>query len=353
MVQRGDEASPLALALIARLLSDPVDPEIPEELAGEEELCRIHGYLIRLRATLNQFAVGDFNHVITDRGVIAGRLKALQANLRHMVWQVKQVEEGDFSQRIHFLGEFSESFNSMVTQLDAALTAMRQKEAKLLELSASLQVEIAKRNEALTALEKSEAEFRYLAEHDPLTDVMNRRSFFEMGGITLRHCHKHHLSCCLVMLDVDHFKRFNDTYGHLEGDKALKHVARLSKNSLRQKDILARFGGEEFVFLFSQADLEQGRGAAERIRVSLESHPVVLDNGQEVHITASLGVVQIPTENLSDNPSLLIKAINVADHALYQAKNAGRNIVKVADINEVSEIAVKHAPDSAKEVVSW
>jgi diguanylate cyclase (GGDEF)-like protein len=335
MEQREEDLLALALEHIAKLLHDPAEPDIPAELADNEQLRGIHGYLSRMRELLNSYATGDFSPAIRDRGVFAGRLKTLQANLRHMVWQVKQVAEGDFDQRVHFLGEFSESFNSMVAQLDAALTTMRNKEAELTALSQSLQEEIAKRNLALQALERSEAEFRYLAEHDPLTGVLNRRSFFNLADIEMQRSAMNKEDCCLIMLDVDFFKRFNDSYGHLEGDKALKHVAAIGKKTLRQKDILARFGGEEFVFLLPYTNLEKGHAVAERIRRSIATTPVMLDQGKEVFVTASLGLVALPTREQEAGSALLARAISAADEALYQAKEQGRNVVCVASIDDV------------------
>ena len=335
MAQREKETLSLALDHIARLLHDPAEPEIPAELTDNESLRQIHDYLSRMRELLSSYATGDFGPAIRDRGVFAGRLKALQANLRHMVWQVKQVAEGDFSQRVRFLGEFSESFNSMVVQLDAALTEMRKKEAELTALSHSLQEEIVKRNAALQALEQSEAEFRYLAEHDPLTEVLNRRSFFRLAELEVQRSIMSKDHCCLAMLDVDFFKRFNDSYGHLEGDKALKHVAAVGKSTLRQKDILARFGGEEFVFLFPSANLEQGHSVAERIRQNVAASPITLDSGENASLSVSIGLVEIPIAKLDHaDATILARALNAADEALYLAKEQGRNTVRIASIDD-------------------
>ena len=317
---------------IHKLLHEPTEPKLPQELSENATLCGIHEYLIGLRSTLTQFSSGDFSRDITLRGVIAGRLKALQSNLRHMVWQVQQVDNGDFTQRVDFLGEFSQSFNHLVEQLDATLTAMRNKEQELLTLSRSLEYEVEQRNFTLRALEQSEAEFKYLAEHDSLTEVLNRRSFFDLAQREMMHAYGSKDSCCLALLDVDLFKRFNDTYGHLEGDCALKHVASISKAGLRQDDIMGRYGGEEFIFLFPRADLAQGMAVAERIRLSIAEQPVRIAQG-EVLITASLGVTNIlPDRRNDDFLQLLQRAIRTADLALYAAKDAGRNCVRFADL---------------------
>jgi diguanylate cyclase (GGDEF)-like protein len=340
MGDQRDDNLVLALDHILKLLTAASAPEIPAAVADSELLDTIHGYLIRLRFILSRFASGDFSPTITDRGVTSGNLKALQANLRHMIWQVKQVAEGDFSQRVQFLGEFSDSFNSMVVQLDAALNAMKEKEEVLTAMSNQLKDEVLERNKALRALERSEAEFRYLAEHDPMTGVLNRRSFFSLAELELRRNAMASSPCSLVMLDVDHFKRFNDTHGHLEGDKALKHVASHGRNSLRQGDIMARFGGEEFLFLFPHVDLPQGSIAANRIRLAIADNPVVLDSGEQVPITVSMGIVRIPPDSADNETRTLMRAISAADQALYEAKQTGRNRVIVGSMEAVSPESV-------------
>ena len=126
------------VAFYHKMIHDPVMPEMPPEFAEVEGLADALERVSKLRNILDAFSRGDLSPDISLRGVIAGRLKALQANLLHLTWQIRQVADGDFSQRVDFMGEFSVSFNSMVEQLDAALTA----------------------------LSKSEARFRYMAEHD-------------------------------------------------------------------------------------------------------------------------------------------------------------------------------------------
>ena len=250
-----------------------------------------------------------------------------------MIWQVKQVAEGDFSQRVQFLGEFYESFNSMVVQLDAALTAMKRKEEDLTAMSNQLKDEVMERNKALRALERSEAEFRYLAEHDPLTGVLNRRSFFGVAELELRRNAMAASPCTLAMLDVDHFKRFNDVHGHLEGDKALRHVAFHGKNTLRQSDIMSRFGGEEFLFLFPHVDISQGHIAANRIRLAIAANPVELDSGEKAPVTVSIGIVRIAPGSEGGETRTLMRAISAADQALYTAKQNGRNQVAIGDMD--------------------
>ncbi|SBW03294.1 Response regulator PleD (fragment) [uncultured delta proteobacterium] len=144
----------LLVAHLAKVIHDPVMPEIPPELADVAGLGAIQEHMGSLRDILDAFSRGDFSPNVRLRGVIAGRLKTLQASLLHLCWQIQQVADGDFTQRVDFLGEFATSFNSMVAQLDAALTALRHKEDELTRLTLALQHEVEQKADALGALSK-------------------------------------------------------------------------------------------------------------------------------------------------------------------------------------------------------
>ncbi|MCC8116650.1 MAG: diguanylate cyclase, partial [Planctomycetes bacterium] len=266
---------------------------------------------------------------ITTPGVVCCMGKSLQANLNHVIWQMEQVEAGDLTQRVDFMGDFSAAFNSMVFQLDSALTALRNKERELTAITEELRQEVEKREAALRALQQSEENFRYLAEHDPLTGILNRRSFLTQAELQLaRNTIMDHPSSIAIM-DIDHFKQFNDTHGHPAGDRALKHVAEVSGSILRPNDIMGRMGGEEFLFFFSKTNIDQARRVAERIRERIADSPVPVDHGQAI-ITAPSGVVSFTAQRdgQSAGGGVLEQAMAVADEALYRAKAAGRNKVR-------------------------
>jgi len=294
------------LAHIQKLLHDKQSPELPKELAEEPLLIEIHNALKMIREVTQAFSTGDLSASITAQGFIQDCLKTFQSNLRHLIWQVQMVERGDFSQQVYFMGEFSVAFNSMVQKLQQGLTEIK-KQGKILK--------------------ESEARFRFLASHDSLTGVYNRRSFIELAEVDLIDAADRSVSCCLAMMDIDHFKNFNDTYGHLAGDEALRHVARTVEESLRKNDFMGRYGGEEFIIFFYNADEETGLKIVERLRKNLAEKPVQLENGP-VSIHASFGV----TGNRREDPrgkDYIEKLINNADTALYAAKKAGRNMVKL------------------------
>ncbi len=331
-----EKITSLIVKHIDGLLAGSSSPSVPEELAGNEEFVALHNRLMELRLIISDFAKGNLSHSIKMRGFVAGGLKALQSNLRHLTWQAQQVERGDFKQEVHFLGDFSVAFNSMVAQLDRTMKELRQNEEALTVLTDSLQKEIDLRTAAANALKKSEARFKYLAEHDALTNTLNRRSFHAMILSELSNAHENDTTCCVALLDVDHFKMFNDTYGHTEGDIALQHIVAVAQGHLRQTDMLGRYGGEEFIFFFGKADLDQGMAVADRIRLAIESTPVKLSNGTQIPISASIGVAVIKPEwyDAENADKLLQFHIANADNALYKAKQASRNAVEPAPVIE-------------------
>ncbi len=329
-----DEASrpvDILVGYLTKIFLDPVMPEMPPELADVRGLPALRDQLEQLRNLLDAFSRGDFSPSIHMRGAIAGRLKNLQAGLLHLSWQCQQVAEGDFSQRVEFLGEFAASFNSMVEQLDSALSALRQKEEELTRLTLALQHEVSQKAEAFEALSKSEARFRYMAEHDPLTGVCNRRSFYDLAVMELEQARREFLPCMLLIFDIDHFKRFNDTYGHLDGDAALRHVTNTIKHGLRDQDILGRYGGEEFVLLLPGVDKSMGESVAERLRHAVATSPVMTKTAGPATVTISIGLVFVPPEGEGEvKVTYLEKLLGHADEALYQAKALGRNRLMVS-----------------------
>jgi diguanylate cyclase (GGDEF)-like protein len=294
-------------------------------LADIALLQEIHTDLKAIRETLYTFSGGDISPNITVRGIIPGCIKALQAHLRHLIWQVQMVAQGDFSQHVQFMGEFSSAFNGMVCQMDATLKALKEKEAALTALTDSLRSEMDLRSSVMEALQESESRFKYLASHDPLTGALNRRAFMERAAAELKAGGMVERPCGIVMMDIDYFKNFNDTWGHQAGDEALRHVVQVMEALLRKNDFLGRYGGEEFVFFFEGVDRQRGIAIAERIRKAVETQPVMLESGP-VPITASFGVA-VSDVHKSRDDNYVEALIHDADVALYGAKASGRNRV--------------------------
>ncbi|MDX1588776.1 MAG: diguanylate cyclase [Oleiphilaceae bacterium] len=168
---------------------------------------------------------------------------------------------------------------------------------------------------------KLEYQLRYLARHDELSGMPNRRYFMQRGDTELNRARRYHNPVSLVLVDLDHFKRINDQHGHKAGDEVIQAFAALCQKTLREQDMAARIGGEEFVLLLPETGLDGARTLAERLREELAG-TAIRAAGADIPVTASMGVVEaLPeTEALG---SLLARA----DRALYRAKGEGRNRV--------------------------
>ena len=168
-----------------------------------------------------------------------------------------------------------------------------------------------------------EEALRDMASRDPLTGIYNRRSFMELARSQLARAHRFSEPMSVFVLDVDHFKRINDSYGHATGDDALRMVAGGCQAILREYDILGRLGGEEFVVVLPGATAEESRVVAERVRRHLSRMAIPGPEGR-FHLTSSIGI-----SALDGAYDTLEKAIHRADLALYRAKREGRNRVVV------------------------
>jgi diguanylate cyclase (GGDEF)-like protein len=172
-------------------------------------------------------------------------------------------------------------------------------------------------------MEKSNEALRELAVRDGLTGLFNHRHFQDILGMELNRAGRYGRKLCLIMLDVDHFKIYNDTHGHPEGDILLKTLAGILLDRIRDVDNACRYGGEEFIILLPETDRASGRIVAEDIRNHVENHPFKGQESQPLgKVTVSLGVAEFPGDGI-DGASL----IKMADEALYRAKNNGRNLV--------------------------
>jgi diguanylate cyclase (GGDEF)-like protein/PAS domain S-box-containing protein len=159
---------------------------------------------------------------------------------------------------------------------------------------------------------------------DALTGVYNRRGLFQSGEFEFTRAQRTKRRFCALMLDIDHFKRVNDHYGHATGDQALRQLAERCKAGIRGIDIIGRYGGEEFVILLPETPLEAGCILAERLRAAVEGSSFPTDSGP-LRITVSIGAAEAGALDT------LNKLIERADSALYKAKNAGRNCVRVSE----------------------
>lgn len=165
-------------------------------------------------------------------------------------------------------------------------------------------------------------ELRQLAEIDSLTSIFNRRAFFTLLNKALHQSQRTGMGLAVLVVDLDHFKSINDTYGHQGGDEVLRHFVQTATQCLRQQDVMGRLGGEEFAIFLPGVDAKGAQVVAERLRAAVASRPAALQQGSHA-LTISLGLTLCVPGDTPDT------ALHRADQAMYQAKERGRNRVEL------------------------
>lgn len=241
---------------------------------------------------------------VTERtGSLASDLGERNRDMRHSIDALSTAQE-----------------KSIILQLLEGLVA---KADSIHETVADTHEDLAATRLALDHLSSELVETRQSLHEDSLTGAQNRRG---MDTILLREVarakrNKNRLA--VAMLDVDHFKRVNDTYGHDVGDKLLVHLSMIAKSVMRESDALIRYGGEEFLLVLSETDQQGASYVVERLRQVIGKTPLVYDN-KKIEVTLSVGLAQLGEGE--NGHSLVLRA----DHALYEAKRAGRDRVVIA-----------------------
>jgi diguanylate cyclase (GGDEF)-like protein/PAS domain S-box-containing protein len=183
--------------------------------------------------------------------------------------------------------------------------------------------------ENITERKQLQKKYEHMAHIDFLTGLSNRRYFIELAEAELTRIQRYGGMLSLLMLDLDHFKKINDNYGHQIGDKVLQKVSEICQIALRDVDVMGRLGGEEFVILLPETKGEVAIEVAERLRALVADADIVVDDMQILNFTTSIGVAWL-TEQITELSTLL----NYADQALYQAKRSGRNkVLTFLDVN--------------------
>lgn len=176
-----------------------------------------------------------------------------------------------------------------------------------------------------------ELELRQIASLDGLTGALARRTWMEAAELEVKRAQRYDRPLCLAIMDIDRFKRVNDTYGHPAGDQVIKALAEACMNDRRETDLFGRYGGEEFVLMMPEVDIDAARSVAERFRRDFEGHDVDVGAGGTVRCTVSIGVAELtPGGSLE---SLL----GEADSRLYEAKQSGRNRVVAQNAGAIEQ----------------
>ena len=222
----------------------------------------------------------------------------------------------------------------MVVFLLAVTRKLSQAREELAQLNTNLEGQVHDRTamlkqtnkylqDEITERKQLEEELQRQATTDGLTGISNRRNFLELMKGEIKRAIRLGHPLAIAMIDIDHFKLLNDTYGHAAGDHALLEFVRVCQKSIRDIDVLARFGGDEFVMLLPDATCDQAADVLERVRRELATHPLELE-GQLASMTISVGITNIAADNESVDAIL-----SRSDVALYQAKEQGRNRISI------------------------
>jgi diguanylate cyclase (GGDEF)-like protein len=180
-------------------------------------------------------------------------------------------------------------------------------------------------DQAAIAIENAQLfkEMEKLAITDSLTGLFNRRYFFAFAENEIERSNRYHKHLSIIMMDIDHFKKINDNFGHQTGDRVLKEIANICLAILRKVDVMCRYGGEEFTVLLPETEVADAAHAAERMCTAISSLRLKTEKG-EVSVSVSIGVAE-----MDKSRSSFEKLLAAADTALYSAKEAGRNRVRV------------------------
>jgi len=179
----------------------------------------------------------------------------------------------------------------------------------------------------VTDLKEAKKDLEYQATHDALTGLYNRRYVMDQLHRELSQAVRYGFDCSLVLIDLDNFKRVNDTYGHVAGDLVLKQVAHELQRNVRTADVLGRWGGEEFIVLVPHTNVEDAKLATQQWLACIQKDPVVLASGEELNISFSAGVTSLCVEegkNVQQHIEILLEEV---DRYLYKAKDCGRACV--------------------------
>jgi diguanylate cyclase len=230
---------------------------------------------------------------------------------------------GGFSEKISHANNIVE-LNSVLDDILRETRAIQTEALKSRDRMVLAKQEVQEAEQKIVSLEAKLRHMSELVREDQLTGSLNRRGLDDVFERETARADRRGTPLCIAMLDLDDFKRLNDTYGHLAGDNALKHLVKIVKDTIRSMDVIARFGGEEFLILLPETTVEAASQTMTRLQRELTKHFFLHDN-EKVLITFSAGVA---LRNPNEDQAALVKR---ADKAMYQAKQTGKNRVVIAD----------------------
>ena len=314
----------------------------------------LYTYATGVNPALNQrinqvFREGDANVDLAER-LYNEFLKAQDANERissvsermaNRIDAVHEAIDSAMDTATSYSGTLAAASGEMTGAVDnKALRAMADRllgeTRRMQDANHQLEAKLEASRDDITALQRDLDEVRRESMLDPLTKIFNRKSFDEGLLKAFTEARNGEAPLCLMLLDIDHFKRFNDTWGHQTGDQVLRLVAMTLKSNIKGRDLAARYGGEEFAAILPETDLEGAIIVADNIRKAIQAKELLKRSTNEKlgRITASFGVAIF---HPGDTPSSLIER---ADRCLYAAKHAGRNrVLSETDLKDETTVA--------------
>ncbi len=289
-------------------------------LEQEDEQVQTVARLIHLsRLAARVFYSPNKGISIRDYKIEANRLQQMSADeVDHFFRTIREevVEVGrSFGMDVRNLMSYTEV-------LDIANQELAESNATYERMNRELAEAKSKAEDLARRLRVANERLSELASVDELTSLFNRRFFNDTFQREFRRCQRYQRPMTCILIDVDHFKQFNDTYGHQQGDVILVELAACLRSSLRGSDVAARYGGEEFVVLLPETSLYASRIAAEKLRRAVETHPFTYRPDEPLHVTISLGLACFDGSEAGMDPDMLLKR---ADDKLYESKANGRN----------------------------
>ncbi|CUH94636.1 hypothetical protein P22_0702 [Propionispora sp. 2/2-37] len=298
------QAFSLAAALLTALLLPNVTTDwlVGSKISAMRSLCEKvkKGNYTDLISVPNESSEGDEGDAVLSL-------------MRDMNWMARRIQSRE------------QDLMKAVEDLRCSREQIREQNVYLVNFNEELLAAQSELQERSAELEKAYAQMENMAMTDPLTSIANRRCFFE-------HLERHfveNLCCCrpisLMILDIDWFKRINDTYGHQSGDLILKELALIIRKQSRATDLPARLGGEEYALLLPDAGSQEAITVARRIQTTLAGYTFSVEKEKTVTVTVSIGICTLTSHPCWDRDKLY----SYADQALYYSKNNGRNSISI------------------------
>ncbi|MDD3371010.1 MAG: GGDEF domain-containing protein [Alphaproteobacteria bacterium] len=273
-----------------------------------------------------KFIVGD-----EDREAVKQADKAIEAEVKKVMALIETSarETGQFGENLDMFSGKLKTAKS-IEALHEAVKKITSETQAVFKQNETLQKELADTSAQLVAVRDDFDRAHHEAQIDPLTEIGNRKFFDREVVRTIGEAREQNLPMVLLMVDIDHFKKFNDLHGHLVGDQVLRLVARTLVENLKGRDVIARYGGEEFVIILPNTRLEDAKRVADHLRSGLANKKVTKRGTNETLGTVTISVGAAQCEPGDDSETLIARA----DQAMYEAKQTGRNRVVCAPVKE-------------------